>query len=192
MNAPVARRRSPWTLLTLAAALVAAPLVAHAQSGEPEQVQDGLEENNLQEKKVRTAKAEPADPDPTQAGKVETRRKEIRELLNKFQEEVGHKADDLTPKDAKDWDKVVAKAESLVSGFSNDDEKFLEAHREALGRYQTAFDLGKADETSKIAKEVAKIRADYLGKLDKVAKAADKVKAEWAKLEERIKKNAEK
>ena len=191
MKADLSRQARPMFSLKLALALGAlvAPVAALADD-EPAQVQEGLEENGLQEKTPRTAKAEPADPDPTQAGKVETRRKETRDLLNKFQEEVGHKSDDLTPADAKAWDKIVAEADKLVSGFQADDEKFLEAHRALLEQYQAAFNSGKADESAKVGKAVAKLRTDLLAKLDKLTKQADKVKGDWAKLEARIQKNA--
>lgn len=191
MKAELSRKTRPMFSVKLALALGAlvAPVAALADD-EPAQLQEGLEENGLQEKTPRTAKAEPADPDPTQAGKVETRRKETRDLLNKFQEEVGHKTDDLTAADAKAWDKIVAEADKLVAGFQADDEKFLEAHRGLLEQYQAAFNSGKADESAKVAKAVAKLRTDLLAKLDKLTKQADKVKGDWAKLEARIQKNA--
>lgn len=180
----------PLTLTALFGGLAfAAPAFAEE---DPAQVQDGLEEPGLQEKRPRTEKVEPADPDTALAGKVDLRRKETQDLLNKFQEDVGHKADGLTTADAKAWDKIVAQADKLVQGFLGDQEKFLETHRALLDQFQAATNANKADEAAKLGKQIVKLRADLLVKLDKLTKSAEKVRAEWVKLEERIKKNAEK
>jgi hypothetical protein len=170
--------------------LGAAP--AQAADEEPAQIEDGLEENGLQERGPKADKSAPADPDPTLDGKVETRRKEIRELLNAFQEQVGNKKDDLTPADAKAWDKIVTEAGKLVQQFMDLDEKYIETRGPVLDRYRAAFGNGQDAEAAKVAKEVAKVRGDMLAKLEKLQKQADKVKGDWAKLEARIQKNADK
>lgn len=181
------RTRSSW--IVLAAAMAAHPVAALAEE-EPAQVQEGLEEPGLQEKARKAEKVEPADPDPALNTKVEARRREIQDLLNKFQEEVGNKSGDLIAKDAKDWDKIIKAADGLVQGFLADNEKYLESHRALLDTFQAAHGAGKAEEASKAGKEVVKLRMGLLAKLDKLSKSADKVKGEWAKLQERIQKNA--
>lgn len=179
--------------LTIAALFGLLPVAGQAFAGdEPASVQDELEEPGLQEKQVRTERAEPADPDTALAGKVDLRRRETQALLNKFQEEVGHKSDGLTPADAKAWDKIVAQADKLVQGFLADNEKFLETHRGLLDNFQAATNAGKNEDANKIGKEITKLRADLLVKLDKLTKASENVAAEWHKLEARIQKNAEK
>jgi len=165
---------------------------ALAADEEPAQIEEGLEENGLQERGRKAEKAAPADPDPTQDGKVEARRKEIRELLNAFQEQVGNRSDALTPADAKAWDKIVTEAGKLVQQFMDLDEKYIETRGPVLDKYRAALGNGQEAEASKVAKEVAKVRADMLAKLEKLQKAADKVKGEWAKLDARIQKNADK
>ena len=190
------RRSILGAALPLAAFLAVAPGSASAQSGSgddeaavPEQ---GLEEPGLQEKVKKTEKAPPADPDSVAGAKLEARRREIQDLLNKFQEAVGHKADGLTTADAKEWDKITNAADKLVQGFIADNEKFLEAQRGLLDIFQAATDNNKTADAEKTGKEIAKLRAGFLGKLDKLAKEADRVKGSWDKLEARIQKNAEK
>lgn len=192
MNAISSAR--PTLSFLFAALLVGAPAVAFAQDAkgeeEPAQVPDGLEEPGLQEKTKRTEKVEQVDPDPALNAKVEGRYKELRELLNKFQEEIGHKSGELTAKDAKDWDKLAAAADKLVQTFIGDYDVYVEKHRPLLESFQASTNAGKPVEAGQTAKEIIKLRTGFLGQLEKLAKGADKVNADWTKLEERIKKNA--